>query len=140
MSIKRRGILGLLSLGVAGPAAAQLTGRSSDQLSGGGLINPDVKPQPSSIETTAFLRWEYKLVHIFDALEVTLNALGASGWELTTTGGSNTFIFKRPVSTTIHFNCLDSKSIMDSTVEIADAVHKAINNGHPIRNAISTIR
>lgn len=47
-----------------------------------------------------------------------------------------------PVSSTIlsvQINALDSKSIMDNSNVLTDAVHAAVNNGHPIRQAINQI-
>lgn len=141
MQIKRRGVLGLLGLGM--PAAAQLTNRTSDQLPGGGLINPETKPQPSSVEESAFPKWEYKLLHFVYELNVTeqrMNQLGVLGWEYAGLSGNSTYIFKRRISSITH---LVSTFDVDSDGANAncgtDALHIAINNGHLIRNAISSI-
>lgn len=39
----------------------------------------------------------------------------------------------------VEINALDSKSVMDNAHLLTDAVHSAINDGHPVRTAISNI-
>lgn len=157
MSLKRRGILGLLSLGWAGPVVAQMSNQTSSQLPGGGLIGgesnftteSDRKLQPSSVETSAFPQWEYRVVSNHRPMSLSENAaemqkqldsMGTKGWEYVS-GERSAMIFKRsvPITINLHVYGLDSNSINDNSVCVADAVNKAINNGHPIRNAIAGI-
>lgn len=124
---------------------AQLTGRTSDQLPGGGLISGEPPPVPS-VETSAFPRWEYKVVHfLYMDSQNTINKLnefGAAGWECAASiNGSSTLIFKRQVPgtfpSTVNFTCANAGYLRSD--DIAAAINDALNNGHPLRNAITSL-